>query len=55
MYDTLIKGGTLVDGLGGTPVAGDIALKDGRIAAVGCAIDGAARETVDATGCIVTP
>lgn len=55
MYDTLIRGGTLVDGRGGAPVSGDIALQDGRIAAVGGRIDGPARETVDAAGCIVTP
>ncbi|MDZ7827378.1 MAG: amidohydrolase family protein [Gammaproteobacteria bacterium] len=55
MYDTLIRGGTLVDGHGGAPVTGDIALKDGRIAAVGGRIDGAAKETLDASGCIVTP
>ena len=55
MYDTLIRGGTLVDGRGGEPVVGDIALQDGRIAAVGGTIDGPARETVDAGGCIVTP
>ncbi len=55
MYDTLIRGGTLVDGLGGTPVTGDLALKDGRVVEVGGRIDGRARETVDADGCIVTP
>ncbi|HSG88708.1 MAG TPA: amidohydrolase family protein [Pseudomonadales bacterium] len=54
MYDTLIRGGTLVDGRGGEPVTGDLAIEDGRIVAVGT-IDGEARETVDATGCIVTP
>ena len=55
MFDTVIRGGTLVDGFGGTPVSGDVALKDGIIAAVGGRIEGEARETVDASGCIVTP
>jgi len=55
MFDTLIRGGTLVDGRGGAPVTGDVALQDGRIAEVGGRITGAARETVDAGGCIVTP
>jgi N-acyl-D-aspartate/D-glutamate deacylase len=55
MFDTIIRGGTLVDGRGGAPVTGDIALKDGRIAEVGGRIDGAAKETVEADGCIVTP
>jgi N-acyl-D-amino-acid deacylase len=55
MFDTLIRGGSLVDGRGGEPVTGDLALKDGRIAQVGGHIDGRAKETVDARGCIVTP
>lgn len=53
-YDILIRGGLLVDGAGGPPVAGDLAIRDGRIAAVGL-IDGVAREEIDAAGAIVTP
>ncbi|MEE4361777.1 MAG: amidohydrolase family protein [Pseudomonadales bacterium] len=55
MYDTLIRGGTLVDGSGAPAVAGDLAIRDGRIAAVGGRIDADAREVVDAEGCLVTP
>ena len=55
MYDTLIKGATLVDGLGGPAVTGDLAIAGGRIAAVGGRITGAARETLDAGGALVTP
>ena len=55
MYDTIIRGGTLVDGTGAAAVTGDLALRDGLIVEVGGRIDGAARETVDADGCIVTP
>jgi len=54
MYDLKITGGTLVDGSGSAPRTGDIAIKDGRIVAVGDC-PGDAAETLDATGCIVTP
>ena len=50
MFDTVIKGGTIVDGLGGAPFVGDIAFRDGVIAEVGGSIDGAAREVLDAGG-----
>lgn len=53
-YDVIIRGGTIVDGLGGKPYSADIALQDGVIKGIG-AIEGKGREEVDATGCIVTP
>src|ERR1700754_3858591 len=53
-FDLLIKGGTIVDGLGGEPFVGDVAIKDGVIAAVGTVDEDAARE-IDATGLLVTP
>ncbi len=55
MLDTLIKGGKLIDGLGGSPIMGDIGIKYGRIAEIGPSISTPARETFDATGAIVTP
>ena len=55
MFDILIKGGTIVDGSGAPGFAGDVAVKDGRIAAVGPAIAGAARRTLDAIGRVVAP
>ncbi|MEP6340588.1 amidohydrolase family protein, partial [Parasphingorhabdus sp.] len=55
MFDTIIKGGTIVDGLGGAPYVGDIAFQDGVIAEVGGSIDAPAREILDASGAIVTP
>ena len=54
MYDYLIKGATIVDGLGGKPYAGDVAIRDGKIAAVGES-EGGAKETIDAGGACVTP
>lgn len=53
-YDLKITGGLIHDGSGSAPFTGDIAITGGRIAAVGAA-PGAARETIDARGCIVTP
>ena len=34
-FDTIIKGGTIVDGTGGPAFTGDLALSGGRIAAGG--------------------
>ena len=54
MYDLLIKNALLLDGLGGAPKTGALAVADGRIAGVG-EVDGAARETVDADGLALMP
>lgn len=53
-YDLIIRGGTIVDGTGAPAFTGDVAIRDGLIAAVG-AVSGSAREEIDATGKIVTP
>ena len=53
-YDLLIRNGTIVDGLGGEPYTGDVAISDGVIAAVGT-VDGDAVREIDATGLLVTP
>lgn len=71
MYDLLITNGTVVDGTGQDKFTGDIAIVDGKIAEVtrrnghdpsgasaknGSAKDTAtAKETIDATGMVVTP
>ena len=55
MYDVIIKGGTIVDGLGGKPFVGDIAFRDGKISEIGASITATAKETLDAEGKIVTP
>lgn len=55
MYDIVIKNGTLVDGTGAVPTAGDVAVKDGVIVEVGPNISAPAGRTIDAEGAIVTP
>lgn len=55
MYDILLKGGTVVDGTGTTPYVADVAIADGMIAAIGAALEGEAKETIDASGKLVTP
>src|SRR3954452_17534507 len=53
-YDLIVRNGTIVDGLGGEPFVGDVAISNGVIAAVGC-VDGEAVREIDATGMLVTP
>jgi N-acyl-D-amino-acid deacylase len=54
MHDLIIRGGTIVDGTGGEPYVGDVAIDGDRIVAVG-EVSGAAQREIDATGMIVTP
>jgi N-acyl-D-amino-acid deacylase len=54
MFDTIIRGGTIVDGSGAPRAAGDIGITDGRIAEVGGKLGSAKRE-IDARGALVTP
>ncbi|MCU0890288.1 MAG: amidohydrolase family protein [Sandarakinorhabdus sp.] len=53
-FDLVIRHGTIIDGSGGAPFAGDVAVKDGCVASVG-AVAGAGVEEIDASGLIVTP
>ncbi len=57
MHDLLITNGTIVDGSGGEPYVGDIALAGGLIVGIGApGSQGAdAHEVIDATGLLVTP
>ena len=55
MYDILIKNGLVVDGSGEPGYAADVAIKDGRIAAIGPHLAGEARQTLDAGGRVVAP
>jgi N-acyl-D-amino-acid deacylase len=53
-YDLVIRGGSVVDGRGASAFDADIAIKDGRIAAVGSLTD-LGDEEIDARGLLVTP
>ena len=53
-YDLVIRGGSVVDGSGSAPFEGDVAVKDGVIAAVG-RVAGSGAEEIDARGQVVTP
>jgi len=53
-HDLVIRNGLIVDGTGGAPFQADLAVKDGRIAAVG-EVSGKGAEEIDATGLVVTP
>ena len=53
--DLMIRNGTIVDGSGGAPYVGDVAVRGDRIVAVGPHLGGIAARTIDATGLTVTP
>jgi N-acyl-D-aspartate/D-glutamate deacylase len=53
-YDLVIRNGRVVDGTGAPAFEADVAVKDGRIAAVG-RIGGSAAQAIDARGQLVTP
>ena len=54
-YNLIIRNGTIVDGLGGEPYVGDVAVRDGVIAAVGSVNGSTAAREIDATGLLITP
>ena len=54
MHDIVIRGGDLVDGTGAEPVAGDLAIQDGRISEVG-EVGAKGKQEIDAEGMTVTP
>ena len=53
-HQLVIRGGTIVDGQGGKPYSGDVAIDDGVITAVG-RVDGKGHREVDAAGAVVAP
>lgn len=53
-FDLIVRNGLIHDGLGHEPFAGDIAITDGAIVAIG-KIDGSGREEINADGHLVTP
>ena len=54
-YDLIIKGGRVIDPSMGLDAVRDVAIAQGRIAAVAADISGDATETIDARGKIVAP
>jgi N-acyl-D-aspartate/D-glutamate deacylase len=54
--DILLKGGTIIDGTGGKPYQGSVAISDGHIIAVGNDADAAtAKQTIDCKNLVVCP
>lgn len=53
-YDLVLRGGRLVDGTGAPWREGDLAIRDGRIAAIG-RFDGRGAREVDARGLVIAP
>ncbi|MBM3804910.1 MAG: D-aminoacylase [Acidimicrobiia bacterium] len=53
-FDVLIRNGRVIDGTGSPVVLSDVAIAGDKIVAVG-KLEGAAKETIDATGLVVTP
>ena len=54
-YDIVIRNGRIVDGTGSPWYAGDVAIRGGRIAAIGRLADAPARRTIDVRGMVVAP
>lgn len=54
-YDVLIRNGRVVDGAGNAWFRGDVAVRDGRIAAVGALNGRSAARMIDAAGRMVAP
>ena len=54
-HDILIRGGLLFDGTGAAGRPGDLAIREGRIAAIGADLGDDAGKVIDATGLAVTP
>lgn len=54
VYDLIIRNGTIVDGTGAPRFTGDVAIRNGLIAAVGT-VRGDAAEEIDASGRLVAP
>jgi N-acyl-D-amino-acid deacylase len=53
-YDLIVRNGDLIDGTGSPPQRADLAVRDGRVVAIGN-VSGRAREEIDASGRVVAP
>lgn len=54
-FDVVIRNGHIIDGTGSPWYSGDIAIRDGRIAAIGRLADARAKKTIDAHGMVIAP
>jgi N-acyl-D-amino-acid deacylase len=54
-FDLILRGGRVVDGTGNPSYRADVAVKQGRIAAIGALADKTAARTIDARGLVVAP
>ncbi len=54
-YDLIIRNGHIIDGTGSPWYSGDVAIRDGRIAAIGRLKDARAKQVIDAHGDVVAP
>jgi N-acyl-D-aspartate/D-glutamate deacylase len=54
-FDTIIRGGTVVDGTRVPRLRADLAIKDGRVARVGQLHAADAERVIDAGDCVVAP
>lgn len=55
MEDIIIRGGTVIDGTGKPGFRADVAVKDGKISAIGDLSGVSARKELDASGLVVSP
>src|SRR6185369_1199982 len=55
MFDLILRGGTLVDGLGGPRRRLDVGVREGRVAALGDLAGADSRHSMDVAGRIVAP
>lgn len=54
-YDLIIRHGHIIDGTGSPWYSADLAIKDGRIAAIGQLVGAHAKRSIDAHGMVVAP
>ena len=54
-YDLLIQNGRIVDGAGNASFVGDLAILNGKVAALGNLPGAKAKRRIDATGLVVSP
>ena len=54
-YDLLLRNGTIVDGSGGAPYLGDVAINGGQVARVAPSIAAPAGRTIDVRGEVIAP